>query len=398
MIMWLKNNECADYFKSMNNQKIVICNGADQDDPTGLSSYLLCEHAKEVFTGLRRFSEQKGAQVILYLDQKQDISQIENYVSPTMHLVVGESSPVLRNATALVNALLGNLPQPFYKAEVEALKLGNCEISQICTPEEAYYEGSQNFTETWLEVKKDLTHEFMKVPKGTKIKDILITMGTLETQAILYGGILGQFYNHDKIDDSLVVGNGLQQEVIQILDSKACMVHEAKKVLEKSYLKSCGKCVVCREGTYQFKTILGDISEGKGKMNDLELLEDLTSLIPQGAFCEFGENMIGPVSSVLSQFRSEFEDHIRRKRCQTSTCKAFSNYVILPNLCTGCGDCKDECPEDAIEGKTGFIYMIDGDLCEKCGKCVKVCEEKAIILDGTSTIKLPKKLTKVGKF
>lgn len=51
----------------------------------------------------------------------------------------------------------------------------------------------------------------------------------------------------------------------------------------------------------------------------------------------------------------------------------------------------------AIEGKKKFIYMIDPDMCTGCGKCVSSCDEEAIkVNDGT--IKLPKKLTRVGKF
>jgi NADH-quinone oxidoreductase subunit F len=73
------------------------------------------------------------------------------------------------------------------------------------------------------------------------------------------------------------------------------------------------------------------------------------------------------------------------------------SYQIDPMICTGCGECLDVCPEEAIEGEDGFIHMIDEKLCVKCGKCVPACPEGAIRCGGEK-IKVPKKLTKVGKF
>ena len=42
--------------------------------------------------------------------------------------------------------------------------------------------------------------------------------------------------------------------------------------------------------------------------------------------------------------------------------------------------------------------MIDQDMCESCGKCVDACDEEAIVVVEGKMPKLPKKLTRVGKF
>ena len=74
------------------------------------------------------------------------------------------------------------------------------------------------------------------------------------------------------------------------------------------------------------------------------------------------------------------------------------SIYIDPNACTGCEECADVCPADAIEGKSGFIHMIDEFECTKCGKCIAACEEEAIIQTDGRLPKLPTRLTKVGKF
>ena len=102
------------------------------------------------------------------------------------------------------------------------------------------------------------------------------------------------------------------------------------------------------------------------------------------------------VSSVETN-RDELEAHFIRKKCPAGVCAAFSKPVIDPSKCTGCTDCLDVCDEDAITGKKKFIHMIDPDMCENCGKCAEACEEGAIVpQDGT--IRVPKKLVRVGKF
>ena len=98
-------------------------------------------------------------------------------------------------------------------------------------------------------------------------------------------------------------------------------------------------------------------------------------------------------------FSAEFDEHIKLKKCSAGLCyKAEKIHYIDPKLCTGCGECIDACPEDAIEGKDNFIHMIDQDMCEQCGKCVAACDECAILTAEGKLPKLPKKLTKCGKF
>ena len=53
--------------------------------------------------------------------------------------------------------------------------------------------------------------------------------------------------------------------------------------------------------------------------------------------------------------------------------------VIDKNKCTGCGDCVEVCPPQAID-LVDDKAVISERLCEECGECVPECPEKAISL------------------
>ena len=114
--------------------------------------------------------------------------------------------------------------------------------------------------------------------------------------------------------------------------------------------------------------------------------------------CSVGQTGSQFTLSSLELFTDEYDDHIKRKKCKNNVCSAFMNIYIDPSLCTGCEDCVDVCPAECIEGKYGFIHMIDTFDCTKCGKCIAACEEEAIIQTTGRVPKLPSRLIKCGKF
>ena len=106
-----------------------------------------------------------------------------------------------------------------------------------------------------------------------------------------------------------------------VTDENTCMVDLAKFFLTFTKDESCGKCTPCREGIPRMLEILTKITEGRGEMEDLDLLEALAHNIKATALCGLGNTAPNPVLSTLRYFRSEYENHIQYKKCDAAVCK-----------------------------------------------------------------------------
>lgn len=158
-----------------------------------------------------------------------------------------------------------------------------------------------------------------------------------------------------------------------IMDEDTCMVDVARYFLEFLTDESCGKCVPCREGIRQMLKILTNLTRGRGKEGDIELLERLSEVAGSAALCALGRSAPNPFLSTLKYFRDEYEAHIRQKRCPALCCKELIAYHIDPDKCRACMNCLRKCPSEAISGGKDLIHVIDQDKCTKCGTCFEVC-------------------------
>jgi len=89
------------------------------------------------------------------------------------------------------------------------------------------------------------------------------------------------------------------------MDENTCMIDVAKYYMTFLKDESCGKCFSCRKGTQRMYEILDDISKGKAKMEDLELLEDLALVVKDASMCGLGQTAANPVLSTLKYFRHD---------------------------------------------------------------------------------------------
>ena len=182
------------------------------------------------------------------------------------------------------------------------------------------------------------------------------------------------------------------------LTEQDCIVENTNQLLWKYRERSCDKCVFCREGLIQLQFEQKEITEGRGKAEFRALAQEIGEAMCEESLCSVGQLSSKCVISAFDKFSNEYDEHIKNKNCPANRCSSFTHIYIDPLLCSGCGDCMDECPQDCITGKLRYIHMIDEFDCTKCGKCGAVCVENAVIITKDKLPKLPDKLTKVGKF
>lgn len=230
-----------------------------------------------------------------------------------------------------------------------------------------------------------------EVPMGITMREIIFDIGGgilngKKFKAVQIGGPSGGCLPADMLDrpvdyDSLLeVGAMMGSGGLVVVDEDTCMVDLARFFLSFTRAESCGKCTPCREGTTRMLEILNNITQGKGKRGDIELLEELARNIKISALCGLGQTCPNPILSTLRFFRHEYEAHIYDRTCPAKQCTDLLNYWIDPEKCIGCGACKKVCPVEAIEGERKLPHVIDTKKCIKCGSCIDVCRKaKAVI-------------------
>ncbi|HAU32004.1 MAG: NADH:ubiquinone oxidoreductase, NADH-binding (51 kD) subunit [Desulfotomaculum sp. 46_296] len=224
----------------------------------------------------------------------------------------------------------------------------------------------------------------VEVPMGTTLRDIIFKIGGgipggKKFKAVQTGGPSGGCIPESMLDlevgfDELTkVGSMMGSGGMIVMDEETCMVDVARYFLEFLTDESCGKCVPCREGIRQMLKTLTNITKGKGKDGDIELLEELAETAVEAALCALGKSAPNPFLSTLKYFRDEYEAHVYEKRCPAMTCKELISFYIDPTLCQACMNCGRKCPTGAIIGGKNLIHVVDQEKCSKCGTCFEVC-------------------------
>ncbi len=165
-----------------------------------------------------------------------------------------------------------------------------------------------------------------EIPMGTPFAKLLELAGGMrdgkKIKAVIPGGssspvVPGDIMMNTDLDyDSIAkAGSMLGSGAVIVMDETRCMV---KSLLRLSYFyfeESCGQCTPCREGTGWMYRVIKRIENGEGRPEDLDLLNSVADNIQGRTICALGDAAAMPVRSFVQTFRSEFEYHIKHKRC-----------------------------------------------------------------------------------
>jgi len=166
-----------------------------------------------------------------------------------------------------------------------------------------------------------------ELPLGTTLREILedhaggMKKGH-ELRGVLPGGGSTDFLTPDHLDvpmdfaSVMKAGSRLGTGTIIVLDDQTCPVGMVRSLEHFFALESCGWCTPCREGLPWTARLLDALEEGRGKMEDLSILEFQTRfLAPGNTFCALAPGAMEPLQSALKYFKHDFENHVHQQKC-----------------------------------------------------------------------------------
>ena len=165
-----------------------------------------------------------------------------------------------------------------------------------------------------------------EIPLGTPFSTLLELAGGMrqgsKLKAVIPGGssapvIPGAIMMDTNMDyDSIAkAGSMLGSGAVTVMDDTRCMVKSLLRLSYFYYEESCGQCTPCREGTGWLYRMVHRIEHGKGRAEDLDLLDEIAGNIMGRTICALGDAAAMPVRAFLKHYRDEFAYHIEHKQC-----------------------------------------------------------------------------------
>ena len=231
----------------------------------------------------------------------------------------------------------------------------------------------------------------IEVPMGTTLREVIYEIGGgikdgKKFKAVQTGGPSGGCLTEKHLDvpidyDNLIAaGSMMGSGGMIVMDEDDCMVSIARYYLEFTVEESCGKCSPCRIGNKRLHELLDKICKGKGTMEDIDLLKNLSRVIKDASLCGLGQSSPNPVLSTIENFWDEYLEHVNDKKCRAGVCKDLMQYIVEAENCVGCTACARNCPVNAISGERKQVHIIDQEICIKCGACIEKCKFNAIFI------------------
>ncbi len=408
--------------KVKGDQKYILCNG-DEGDPGAFMDRSIMEADPHVVLegmviGAKAIGANKGYIYVraeyplavhrlqLAINQAKENGLLgENILDTGFNLDIeiyqGAGAFVCGEETALMRSIEGKRGMPRPRPPFPAQKglwdkpsvLNNVEtyanIPQIILNGSDWYRslGTEKSTGTKVFALSGAINNIglIEVPMGIPLRKIIYDIGGgvpkgRKFKAVQLGGPSGGCIPEHLLDTPVtyedivrtgaIVGSG----GMVVMNDLNCMVSVAKFFLEFTAEESCGKCPPCRIGTTVMLDMLTNITEGRGKEGDIELLGDMSRDIIATSLCGLGQTAPNPVLTTIKYFRDEYESHINEKWCKTGVCKDLCTFYIDEEKCKACGACKRVCPQNAISGEKKVPHRIDQSLCIQCRSCYEACK------------------------
>jgi len=344
-------------------EKYVICNAVDADPKARTARLLMESDPHSVLEGMLIGAYAVGAChgfICINSDYKAAIKRLRKALEQMrgygllgdnimdahfkcdIEIKEIESSLVSGEETALIRCLENRHAMPYLRTAYPAVSgfegkptmVNNVEtmshVSAIFQNRAAWYSGigtEQSRGTKTVTLSGNIAHPYtVEVPFGTTLRTVVEGIGDgvssrKDIKAVQFGGPTGCYFTGDSLDIPIdyetmseaggIMGSG----TIEVYDSDSCAVEMARDVMSYLQAQSCGKCVFCREGTYQMLDILNDIAENRGKPEDFDMLLELAEGMKTGSICGLGRTAPLPVLSNIQLFRGDYDAHIKEKIC-----------------------------------------------------------------------------------
>lgn len=157
----------------------------------------------------------------------------------------------------------------------------------------------------------------IEVPMGITLREIIYDIGHgipngKGFKLAQMGGTTGGILTEEHLDLPMTVetlreiGAGLGSGALLVVDDSQDVVDLVANFVEFFDHESCGKCTMCREGNGRLLELLDRINTGTGKVEDLDLMQELAETMMKGAFCGLGQAAPIPILGCLKYFRDDF--------------------------------------------------------------------------------------------
>jgi NADH-quinone oxidoreductase subunit F len=165
-----------------------------------------------------------------------------------------------------------------------------------------------------------------EVPMGMPFAELLEMAGGMRDgrvcKAVIPGGSSAPVLPGDVMMDLTMdydsiaqAGSMLGSGAVIVMDDSNCMVKILDRISYFYFEESCGQCTPCREGTGWMHRVVHRIETGRGRPEDLDLLDDVAKKIMGRTICALGDAAALPVAGFIKHFRDEFQYHIDNKKC-----------------------------------------------------------------------------------